>query len=166
MDEKKKLAEIKKLHSLKQKPISIKYIKRKYTHDENTNEIFYSRLHQLPDDFLREYLYKFIFTESIRVIDTIQDHYDPITNKRIKWWINKGHGWNCLGNKQARKIIQAYIKPATNEDRFYEIDRFNEWISLYDQQIRTFSYHMILTVYSAHNTSDIRIAQQTGSIYY
>jgi len=74
MDEKKKIAEIKKLHSLKQKPLSIKYNKRKYTHDENTNEFFYSRFNQLPDDFLREYLYKLVFTESIRAIDTIEDH--------------------------------------------------------------------------------------------
>jgi len=190
MDEKKKIAEIKKLHSLKQKPLPIKYIKRKYTRDENTNKIFYSRFNQLPDDFLREYLYKLVFTESIRVIDTIEDHYDPITNKTIKWWIYKDHGWNCLGGKQARNFIQAYTESATNHHRFHEINRFNEWMRLHDQEIRTFvtssdirtwkhqsdqMSERILSTYYDHNTSsirfhnntsDIRIAAQTSSIYH
>jgi len=91
MNEKKKIAEIKKLHSLKQKPLTITYRKRKYT-IKKTNEIFHSRFNQLPNDFLREYLYKTIFAQNIPVIDTIMDHYDPITKQTIKSWVYENHG--------------------------------------------------------------------------
>jgi len=94
MDEEKKIAEIKKLHSLKQKPLPVKYIKRKYTHDEITNEIFYSRLNKIPDVVMRE-IYKITFTECFHEIRSIIRHEVTDTNGDIRVdydWVHHPYG--------------------------------------------------------------------------
>jgi len=74
MNEKNKIDEIKNLHSLKQKPLSVTYNKSKYTFvNEYTNEIFYSRFNELPDDVMRE-IYKIVFTQCFHEIRSIIRH--------------------------------------------------------------------------------------------
>jgi len=137
MDEKKKIAEIKKKHSLKQKPLPVKYIKRKYTRDENTNEIFYSRFNQLPDDVMRE-IYKIAFTQCFHEIRTIirLEVLNYMGEKIVYFdWLSypQKNGWKSL------KTINRRL--------------YNEFLTTSNIQIwRHYN----------HNTSDIRIYAQTN----
>jgi len=113
MDEEKKIAEIKKLHSLEQKPLTINYIKRKYTYDEITNEIFCSRLNKIPDDVMRE-IYKIAFAECFHEIKSIirREVFTTNGNMRVNYdWVNYpyGTGWSSLKYKS-----EQYIR----EDKF------------------------------------------------
>jgi hypothetical protein len=109
MNEEKKIAEIKKLHSLKQRPLPITYINRKYTYDEFTNEIFHSRLNKLPDDVMRE-IYKIAFTECFHEIRSIIRHEVIAYNGHIRVdydWVHYpyGTGWSILRHMTAEYII-------------------------------------------------------------
>jgi len=129
MDEKKKIAEIKKLHSLKQKPLTINYIKRKYTRDEITNEIFYSRLNKIPDDVMRE-IYKIAFAECFHEIRSVIRHEVTKANGDIRVeydWVHYpyGTGWSKLKYKseqyiRADKFRRTYypLKGTTTLSRF------------------------------------------------
>jgi hypothetical protein len=100
MDEEKKIAEIKKKHSLQQKPLTLTGIKRKYTYDKKTNEIFHSRFNKISDDVMRE-IYKIAFTQCFHEIRTITrlEVLNYIGEKIVYFdWLNhpQKNGWKSL----------------------------------------------------------------------